>query len=262
MEASTRGCRRRDAFIVQSDTPPPFSAKQIIVKLISSKDANKIINKFHYSGKIVPNSQIHFGVFFGNKCGGAIQFGPSMRKDLIQSLVTDTKWNEFIELNRMALADWLPRNSESRAISYCIRFIKKNYPWIKWIVSFADGTQCGDGTIYRASGFVLIGIKKNTQMAIDPTTGCIIHKIAAYHKGKEYDHSKWEKVDGYMLRYIYFLDPTARGRLTVPILPFSDIERRGAKMYKGQRPQADEPKMETGCISNAEIGGSNPTRPL
>jgi hypothetical protein len=31
-------------------------------------------------------------------------------------------------------------------------------------VSFADGTQCGDGTIYRASGFVLTGIKENDQI--------------------------------------------------------------------------------------------------
>jgi len=40
-------------------------------------------------------------------------------------------------------------------------------------------------------------------------------------------------VPGFQLRYIYFLDPTAKDRLTVPILPFSEIERRGAGMYKG-----------------------------
>ena len=44
---------------------------------------------------------------------------------------------------------------------------------------------------------------------------------------------KGAKVPGFQLRYIYFLDPTAKDRLTVPILPFSEIERRGAGMYKG-----------------------------
>lgn len=34
------------------------------------------------------------------------------------------------------------------------------YP-IEWVVSFADATQCGDGTIYRASGFLLTGIREN-----------------------------------------------------------------------------------------------------
>jgi hypothetical protein len=39
--------------------------------------------------------------------------------------------------------------------------IKKKAPHVKWIISFADGTQCGDGTIYSASNFVLTGINKN-----------------------------------------------------------------------------------------------------
>ena len=130
-------------------------AKKLIVKPISSKDANKIIKSLHYSGRVVPNSQLHLGVFLDGKCGGAMQFGPSMRKDLIQPLVKGTGWNEFIELNRMGLADWLPRNGESRCIAYAMRWIKRTYPHIKWVVSFADGTQCGDGAIYRASGFYL-----------------------------------------------------------------------------------------------------------
>ena len=67
--------------------------------------------------------------------------------------MTDTPWNGFLELNRLAFADWLPRNSESRAIGYALRWLRATYPWLQWIVSFADATQCGDGAIYRASGF-------------------------------------------------------------------------------------------------------------
>lgn len=139
-------------------------AKDIIVKPISAQDANKIIKALHYSGKVVNNSQIHLGVFLDGKYGGAMQFGPSLDKRKMLGLVRDTLWNEFIELNRMAFADWLPRNGESRCIAYAMRWIRKNYPWIKWVVSFADATQCGDGTIYRASGFLLTGIKENNQI--------------------------------------------------------------------------------------------------
>jgi hypothetical protein len=92
-----------------------------------------------------------------------MQFGPSLDKRKIQGLVKDTGWNEFIELNRMAFSDKLPRNSESRAISIAMKMLKKYAPHIKWVISFADACQCGDGTIYRASGFVLTGIKENTQ---------------------------------------------------------------------------------------------------
>ena len=65
-------------------------------------------------------------------------------------------------MNRMAFDEYLPKNSESRCIAIAIKLIKKNAPHIKWILSYSDGTQCGDGTIYRASGFHLTGIKKNT----------------------------------------------------------------------------------------------------
>jgi hypothetical protein len=61
----------------------------------------------------------------------------------------------------MAFSDLLPKNSESRAIAISIKLLKKHTPQIKWIISFADGCQCGDGTIYRASGFELSDIKKN-----------------------------------------------------------------------------------------------------
>jgi len=144
-------------------------AKNITIQAISPKNANAIIKRLHYSGKVVNNSQLHFGVFLHGRCGGALQFGPSLDKRKLISLVKDTKWNEFIELNRMALADWLPRNGESRSIGLCMKVLKKNYPHLKWVVSFADATQCGDGTIYRASNFILTGIKTNTQIWEAPT---------------------------------------------------------------------------------------------
>jgi len=53
-------------------------AKDIIIKPISAKDARAIIRELHYSGKVVQNSQIHFGVFLDGKCGGALSFGSSM----------------------------------------------------------------------------------------------------------------------------------------------------------------------------------------
>jgi len=265
-------------------------AKDIIVKPIAAKDANRIVKVLHYSGKVVNNSQVHFGVFLDGKCGGAMQFGPSLDKRKMVGLVEGTKWNEFIELNRMALADWLPKNGESRVLGVVMRLLKKAYPWLKWVVSFADATQCGDGTIYRASGFVLTGLKINNQlwqaptgeifndMSIRPGIGgererereraarvfsrtsltdgrskqkqkqkqaAAIVSRTTTTKGKHilnsgassmaaFKEAGWAPLAGFQLRYIYFLDSTARDRLTVPIIPFSEIERRGAGMYRGQ----------------------------
>jgi len=218
------------------------SAKDIIIKPISSQDGNRIIKRLHYSGKVVQNSQLHFGVFLDGKCGGALSFGPSLDKRKIMGLVEGTGWNEFIELNRMALADWMPKNSGSRALSVCMKLIRKHYPHIKWVVSFADGTQCGHGTQYQAAGFYLTSIKKNGQIL--DWNGTLIAKKTLdninYPKidGKYYSRVLLEtgeayKISGYQLRYIYFLDPTAKERLTVLILPYSKIDEMGARMYKG-----------------------------
>ena len=68
----------------------------------------------------------------------------------------------MIELNRMAFDSHLPKNSESRCLSISIKMIKKKAPHVKWVLSFSDGTQSGDGTIYRAAGFTLTAIKKNS----------------------------------------------------------------------------------------------------
>ena len=234
-------------------------AKDIIVKVIPAKIANNFVKKYHYSGTVVNNSRVHFGAFLDGKLHGVMSFGNSLCKEKIQGLVKDTGWNEFIELNRMAFDYVLPKNSESRSISIAIKLLKKHAPHIKWIVSFADGTQCGDGTIYRASGFYLTGFSSGSMWILpkelqDLNGGVVAHrmkiqdktsKISKYilHKtgGKNLTMKKCaetfggEVAEGYMLRYIYFIDKSCKDKLTVPILPFSKIDEMGARMYKGQR---------------------------
>lgn len=232
-------------------------AKEIEVKVIPSKIAIPFIKRHHYSGKVVQNSSLHFGVFLDNKLHGVMSYGPSLDKSKIMGLVEGTGWNEFLELNRMAFDEVLPRNSESRAISMSIKLIKKNAPQIKWIISFADGCSCGDGTIYRASNFVLTDIKPNENLVLLPS-GEKIHKMTLESSpttprkelggksyfdltGGKYDFKKYvqavngEILRGYQLRYIYFIDKKYAERLTVPIVPFSKIDEIGAGMYKGEK---------------------------
>lgn len=208
-------------------------AKDILVKVIPSRIANDFVKKHHYSGKVVPNSNLHFGCFLDNKMGGVMSFGPSINKKGTINLVENTGWNEFIELNRMAFSDYLPRNSESRCISIAIRLIKKNAPHIKWIISFADGTQCGDGTIYRASGFYFVGIAENTALRVNPKTGEQMHVIQAHHKKISREFREWKPIQGYQLKYIYLIDKSCK--INAPILPFSKIDELGAGMYKGKK---------------------------
>jgi len=258
------------------------SAKDLIIRPIDRNTANAVVRKEHYSGKVVNNSQLHFGVYWQGKLEGCLQFGPSLDKRKIQGLVAGTQWHEFIELNRMAFSEALPRNSESRAIAICMKLIKKHASQIKWVISFADATQCGDGTIYRASGFVLTSIKENDQIWIAPQGEAVSSRLSLTDnsskreqakaqtlsrvtatKGKHITHSAslrlgigaigtatstgggssmkayqaagFRPLEGFQLRYIYFIDPTWKSRLTVPIIPFSQIDKMNAGMYKGEK---------------------------
>lgn len=257
------------------------SAKELQVAPISCKDARKVISRYHYSGKYDPRSKLHFGVFLDGKCGGAIQLGDPIDKRKALVAVKSTGWNSLLDLHRFAFADWLPRNSESRALSVMIRLIKQSYPHIEWIQSYADATQCGDGTIYRAAGFALIGIKANNSMYKMPD-GNVVCKLvlepgfssgstgtnnvkARYGKtGSETSGAFLKRINakpipGFQLRYIYFLNLAARARLTVPIIPFSRIEEMGASMYRGDR-IAVRPKQETTATSGTSAGQNRPGR--
>ena len=86
-------------------------AKEIIVKVIPSNIANEFVRKHHYSGKVVPNSTLHFGCFLDDKLHGVMSYGNSMDKSKVGATVENTGWNEFIELNRMAFDDCLPKYS-------------------------------------------------------------------------------------------------------------------------------------------------------
>ena len=208
-------------------------AKEIIVKVIPSKIANEFVKKNHYSGKVVPNSTLHFGCFLDSKLHGVMQYGPSINKKGTINLVEGTTWNGFIELNRMAFDDYLPKYSESRCIAISIKLIKKNAPQIKWIISFADGTQCGDGTIYRASGFKLVGIVDNTALRMNPETGEAMHVIQAHHLKMSSEFRNWKPFKGKQLKYIYLIDKSMQ--ITKEVLPFSEIDKQGAGMYKGEK---------------------------
>ena len=310
-------------------------AKDMVLRPITAQEANALVRRVHYSGKVVNNSQIHIGAFLGGKLEGALQFGPSLDKRKIQGLVEGTGWNEFVELNRMAFTDALPRNSESRALAVAMKLIRKHAPHVRWVVTFADGAQCGDGTIYRAAGFVLTGIKPNNSIWEAPGgetfSDHAMRNVDGHNKAfaeapallrgaresrtsltdnrshaeqaraqaiassarvsrttvtkgkytiadasvktrpqsagsnggasmKAYAEAGFRPIPGYQLRYIYFIDPSCRERLTVPILPFSEIERQGAGMYRGQ-PRAGSVDSDAATF-HVDEGGAIPTPAL
>jgi hypothetical protein len=187
-----------------------------------------------------------------------------MDREKLIGLVEDTEWNEFMELNRMAFTDALPQNSGSRCLSIAFKLFDKHAPHVKWVVSFADATQCGDGAVYRASNFVLTGIRENKTVLELPSGETIADMTLTAHSdtprpelgGKTFyevtdgtgsmtkfmEETGAKKLKGYQLRYIYFIDNDYRDRLTVPEIPYERIDELDAGMYKGEKISVEERK--------------------
>lgn len=239
-----------------------FTAKNIQIKVIDSASSRKIVERYHYSGKCTQNSQIHFGVFLNGKLEGALQFGPSIdKRRMAQNL--GIGFNESLELNRMAISDNCPKNSESRALGICLRLLKKTYPHLKIIISFADACQCGDGTIYRASGFKLHSFKKNTSLLLMPDGSIVADKslndkvLSGGRRGTTIAKEAGARpISGFQMKYLYFFDKGLEKRFK-----FVDFDKIPGyvKMYKGLK--RSEHENNASCFQQEE-SGATPTTAL
>lgn len=135
-----------------------YAKDGFMIKELDRRIANELIIKNHYSHKIYNATYINLGIYIDNVLLGVIQLGYALNPASYKNLVGNTNQNEYLELNRMWLDDLAPKNSESRALSYVIKYLKKKYNnRYKWIQSFAD-ERCGkNGVVYQASNFKYYG---------------------------------------------------------------------------------------------------------
>lgn len=221
---------------IYSDQIPMFGHKDIVgygtkdfqVKEIDKDLANKTIIKNHYSRKIYNATYLHLGVFINNDFMGVLQYGYAMNPASCGSVVTGTEMNQYLELNRMWLDDKAERNSESKAISYSIKYIKGKLKTIKWIQSFADERCGGLGIVYQACSFRYYGehtssfwewdneVFHNIQMTVKKGTKRYTKRVHELQTNKD----RAVKHDLRQFRYIKFLDKSWVKRCTKKELPY------------------------------------------
>jgi hypothetical protein len=226
-----------------------MSAREIRLEIVPRHEADECVRRWHYSGKTYVKSTLHVGVFYRGALLGAIQCGEGVCSPCMAHIVEGTTAETYIEINRMAMSDALPRNSESRALSVLWRIIARERPAVEWVVSYSDATQCGDGAIYRAAGMLLTGCRPNTTLWRDTATGEVVSDVGMRTSGDlatrygttrpEWRAAGLEPLQGYQLRYIRFQRPEARARLLVPVLSYDSIPA-DARMVRGVRALAGE----------------------
>ena len=191
-----------------------FGSNEFYIKEIDRNLANDIIVKNHYSKKFYNATYIHLGLFVNEEIKGVLQYGYAMNPASCGSVVEGTQKDEYLELNRMWIADNVGEYPESRAISYSLKYIRRKYPKIKWIQSFADERCGGLGIVYQACSFDYYGEHKSDFWELE---GQVYHNIqmtvskdskryAGEAKYLQENKDKAIKMTLRQFRYIKFLD--------------------------------------------------------
>ena len=226
LSAYTAPMGENPGYIMGATGPQGFGCRSFYVAQIPSFDARQVIITNHYSHRVVNNSYLHLGVFLNGAFVGVLQFGYMLNPARAGSVVEGTVQGQYMELNRMYLADEAPRNSESRAISYSIKYIRRACPMVAWIQSFADERCKGLGVTYQAANFLYLGHHKCTFYTLDSES---YHEmlISAHKKGGqrgEYLRANLHRAEKHILRqfrYIFFIKRNwmPRLRFTVKLYP-------------------------------------------
>lgn len=210
------------------------SAKDLTLRPVSGAVAGRFIVRHHYLRTYGPWPLVPLGIFDGRALVGAMTFAsPSIHGHRI---LDGAGRGAVLDLARLVLIDDTPRNSESRMISVAVREIARRYPRVELIRTFADACDCGDGTVYRAAGFLLTDIVENRTTYENADGVKIVDRSIG---GRGYSHADvaaagFEPVPGFRLRYVRPLRPGVRERLNCEILPYSAITEAGAGMYLGE----------------------------
>jgi hypothetical protein len=205
--------------------PQGFGFGAFYVAQIPSATARAVILARHYSRRVVNNSYLHLGVYRDGAFDGVLQFGYALCPARAGKVVEGTVQGEYMELNRMWLSDDAPRNSESRAISYAIKYIRRACPSVAWIQSFADERCGGLGVVYQAANFLYLGSHRSVFYELDGQT---YHDmlLTAHKKGGNrgsYLRANIDRAEKRTLRqfrYIFFLKRDWMKRLNFAIRPY------------------------------------------
>ena len=202
-----------------------FGTADYFVAQIPCATAREIIRREHYSHSVVNNSYVNLGVFLEGAIVSVLQWGYALNPARAGKVVANTTQGQYLELNRMWLSDDAPRNSESRAISYSLKYIRRACPSVAWVQSYADERCQGLGVVYQACSFLYLGCHESPFYALD---GEVYHNILATAKRQgnkrgAYLRANLDRARKIMLRqyrYVRFLKTDWLRRLRLPILRY------------------------------------------
>lgn len=135
--------------------------------------------KWHYSGCLPAGKLVKIGVWEKGQFIGVVLYGRGASPFLGKKY--NLNQDEICELVRVALTNH--ENSVSRIMAISFKFLKKNCPKLKMIVSFADQNEGHHGGIYQATNWIYSGLTGETTEVY--LNGKWVHMRGAFYKMKK-----------------------------------------------------------------------------
>ena len=119
--------------------------------------AKYAVEHWHYSRRMPRNKLARIGVWEDGTFVGAVIYGVGAGNSTDGRRFGLARQFEMAELVRVALRE--RRSPTSRILAISLRMIRREYPQLRLITSFADEGEGHIGTIYQASGWLYLGRK-------------------------------------------------------------------------------------------------------
>ena len=146
---------KRPRFNVQS--ADMSSRPELRLEWCSHSAARYAVEHWHYSGRMPKSKLAKIGVWESGVFVGAVIYGVGAGNSTNGKRFGLAERFEMAELVRVALT---PRETPtSKVVSISLKMIRKEFPKLRLITSFADEGEGHIGTIYQASGWAYLGRK-------------------------------------------------------------------------------------------------------
>lgn len=134
---------------------------------------------WHYSQVIPVGKLVKVGAWEDGKFIGVVLFGRGANNNMLKPFGLNQ--DEGCELVRVALKNH--QTPVSKILSFAIKFLKKQAPKLRLIVSYADADQDHHGGIYQATNWVYDGLKNAGTMGAFIINGKKTHPKSVHSKG-------------------------------------------------------------------------------
>jgi hypothetical protein len=219
---------------------------QLKIDWATHEAAKYAVENWHYSRTLPVGKMAKIGAWEDGKFVGVVIFAWGMNKDLGSPY--GLKLGECAELVRVALTKH--QSEVSKILAIAIRFLKKQSPGLRLLVSFADPSEGHHGGIYQANGWQYAGTSPPSVEWL--LNGKRLNRRA--YTGHNFGQAKMQIPKGAIKRKVQ-----GKHRYLMPL----DNEMRKSIMplAKPYPKRASSETSDTSAI-HAEKGGATPTDAL